>query len=176
MKKAIFLDRDGVINKAIVKNGRPYSPESLFEVEFCDQAVSAIAELRTAGFEIIVITNQPDISRGKTTFNSVEKIHKYIEEVTQINSFYICPHQDSDECGCRKPKSGLLKLAAEQREIELAQSFLVGDRWRDIAAGQEVGCTCYFINYDYKEKRPQAPFFEVRSLKEASIQILGGPK
>ena len=105
MKKAIFLDRDGVINKAIVKNGRPYSPESLFEVEFCDQAVSAIAELRNAGFEIIVITNQPDISRGKTTFNSVEKIHKYIEEVTQINSFYICPHQDSDECGCRKPKS-----------------------------------------------------------------------
>jgi D-glycero-D-manno-heptose 1,7-bisphosphate phosphatase len=153
LKKAIFLDRDGVINKAIVKNGLPYSPESLLEVEFCDYAISAIAELKNAGFEIIVITNQPDISRGKITFESVKRIHKYIEEVTQINAFYICPD-----------------------EIELAQSFLVGDRWRDIAAGQEVGCTCYFINYDYKEKRPREPFFEVRSLKEASIQIIGGPK
>jgi D-glycero-D-manno-heptose 1,7-bisphosphate phosphatase len=174
LKKAIFLDRDGVIIKVSIENGIPHPPESIHEVEFCEGAISALQELKNTDFEIIVVTNQPDVARGKTSLKKVLEIHNFIEEATTISKFYICPHDDSDGCMCRKPLPGLLRSAADELNINLKQSIIIGDRWKDITAGQAVGCTCFFINANYSEKKPIPPFVEVKSLRDAVNLILEG--
>jgi D-glycero-D-manno-heptose 1,7-bisphosphate phosphatase len=172
LKKAIFLDRDGVINKAIVVNGKPYSPRSVEEVEIIAGVAQSILELKNAGFEIIVVTNQPDIARKKTTTEKIQEIHDFIKKETGVNNFYLCPHDNSDTCLCRKPKAGLITRAADDLEVDLSQSYLIGDRWKDITAGQLAGCECFFIEENYLEKKPNMPYTRVKSLREASWKIL----
>ena len=174
LKKAVFLDRDGVVNKAKIINGKPYPPKSKSEVEIFDDVISSVNRLKSKGFEIVVITNQPDIARKKTKLTTVLEIHEYIREKSTISNFFICPHDDVDECECRKPKIGLLVQAAQEFNIDLNGSHLVGDRWKDIKAGQDAGCTCYFINNQYSEKYPHLPYFEVKSLSDATNIIIGG--
>jgi D-glycero-D-manno-heptose 1,7-bisphosphate phosphatase len=173
MKKAVFLDRDGVINKAKIINGKPYPPKSKSDVEIFTDVVPSVNKLKDKGFEIIVITNQPDIARNKTDLKTVLEIQEYIRNKVNINNFYLCPHDDIDKCECRKPKIGLLVQAAEQLNIDLNKSYVVGDRWRDIQAGQDAGCSCFFINHKYSEKYPILPFIEVKSLSDATDIIIG---
>ena len=172
MNKAVFLDRDGVINQALVLDGKPYSPKTIKEFKLLDGVIESINLLRNFGFEIVVVTNQPEVSRGNIDLIFVEEIHNQIQKFTQINNYYICPHDDEDQCECRKPKSGLLVKAAKELNLDLTKCFLVGDRWKDIQAGQEVGCQCFFINYKYAESLPSQPFSEVQSLFEATKIIL----
>ena len=172
MKKAVFLDRDGVVNKALVVNGKPYSPRLVEEVEIIPGVAQSVLELKKEGFEIIVITNQPDIARKKVTTEIIKEIHDFIKKETGITEFYFCPHDDIDSCKCRKPKDGLITQAATDLKIDLNQSFLVGDRWKDITAGQIAGCKCFFINENYSENMPSMPYTEVKSLKDATWKIL----
>ena len=172
MKKAIFLDRDGVINKTVLVNGIPKPPDTITEVKILAGVTQALKLLEDAKFEIVVVTNQPDVARGFVTQEFVEETNKYLEQKLGIKHFYICYHDDHHKCECRKPNPGLLLRAARDLDLDLSTSFMVGDRWRDVAAGQAAGCQCYFIDYGYTEKSPISPYTQVYSLFQAVQNIL----
>jgi D-glycero-D-manno-heptose 1,7-bisphosphate phosphatase len=174
MKPGAFLDRDGVINASIIRGGLPFSPKSLSDVKILPGVREAIDLLKANGYVPIVITNQPDIARESAPPTLVSDINEYIKNRTGIDHFYVCPHDNFDRCECRKPKPGLITKASKDLGLELDSSFLVGDRWKDIKAGQEAGIPTYFIDYLYNEVKPTQPFIRVSSLLEAVKLRLGG--
>lgn len=173
MKRAVFLDRDGVINRAFVREGRSYPPASLDEVEILPKVKLALNDLKTAGYLLIVVTNQPDVATGKTSKLVVDQINNHLGNSLPIDEFRTCYHDDKDDCHCRKPLPGSFLDAAREHQIDLNHSFMVGDRWRDIEAGTAAGCKTFFINYGYQEKQPDFPDFIVSSLAEAAEIIIG---
>ena len=173
MRRAIFLDRDGVINRAIVRDGKPHPPTSLAELEILPGVQEALQKLRDANYLLIVVTNQPDVARGSAKREDIEQINAFLSSQLPIDDFKTCYHDNEDKCNCRKPLPGALLEAAQERNIDLSKSFMVGDRWRDIEAGVSAGCKTFFINYRYAEKKPDAPDFIVSSLFEAKKIILG---
>jgi len=172
MRRAVFLDRDGVINRAIVRDGRPYPPASLAEVEVLPGVSDALGALHNKGFMLIVVTNQPDVARGTMPKAVVEEINNYLAESLSIDEFRTCYCDDSDYCDCRKPRPGALLMAAQQHGIDLGKSYMIGDRWRDIEAGQRAGCITVFIDYGYAEKQPELVDLRVKSLSEAAKIII----
>lgn len=172
MRRAIFLDRDGVINQTKVINGKPYPPANLAEMEILSGVQRALKILSEAGFLLIVITNQPDVARGTVSRETVEEINNHLANCLPIDEFRTCFHDTSDACNCRKPAPGALLAAANMHKIDLAKSYMVGDRWRDIEAGQQAGCSTIFIDYGYDEKQPESVDFRVRSLEEAAEIII----
>lgn len=170
-QKAAFLDRDGVINIPIVRMGKPYPPDSLDTLALLPGVEQACHLLRAAGYLIIVVTNQPDVATGKQSHAVIEQFHAQLKEWLPIDAIYACLHQDSDRCKCRKPGIGMLLEASTQFPIDLRESVLIGDRWRDVATGQTAGCDTYFIDYGYREKQPDPPFTRVYSLHEAARLI-----
>jgi D-glycero-D-manno-heptose 1,7-bisphosphate phosphatase len=173
VKRAVFLDRDGVLNRALLVDGLPKPPSCLEEVEILPDVAEAIHILKKHAFLPVVVTNQPDVARGEKTRSQVEEINAYIGEATKIKYFYTCFHDDADLCGCRKPLPGLIHLAASDLGLLVEESYMVGDRWRDIGAGQEAGCQSFFIDYSYPEQSPKNPFTRVLSLLDAAILITG---
>lgn len=173
MNRAVFLDRDGVINRAIVRNGKPFPPMSLNELEILPGVSEAFQKLRNANYLLIVVTNQPDVARGTVKKEDVELINVFLASQLPIDDFKTCFHDNEDKCSCRKPLPGALLEAAREHKIELTKSFMVGDRWRDIDAGASAGCKTFFINYSYCEEKPDAPDFIVTSLLEAAEIIIG---
>jgi len=142
MRRAVFLDRDGVINRAFVREGRSYPPASLEEVEILPQVQWALNNLKTTGYLLIVVTNQPDVATGKTSKLAVDEINSYLANSLPIDDFRTCYHNDKDGCHCRKPLPGALLDAAIAHQIDLKNSFMIGDRWKDIEAGAAAGCGC----------------------------------
>jgi D-glycero-D-manno-heptose 1,7-bisphosphate phosphatase len=175
VKRAAFLDRDGVINKTILVEGAPRPPKSVEEVSILNGASEAITLLKKHNYLPVVITNQPDIARGSIEISTVTEINQLIGNSLGIENFYMCIHDDSDLCACRKPLTGLIDLAALELNLNVPNSFLVGDRWRDIEAGQKAGCNNFFIDYSYSEREPKKPFTRVSSLLEA-VEIMTGEK
>lgn len=173
MKRAVFLDRDGVINQSIVIENIPKPPQHVQDVKILSGVIEAIQFLKAHNFLPVVVTNQPDVSRGVTSIQQVEKIHDYIKSVTAIEHFYTCFHDDLDQCLCRKPLPGLITKAAEDLNLDASRSYLVGDRWRDIAAGNAAGCTSFFIDYSYAEISPTLPYIRVNSLLDAVKVMIG---
>jgi D-glycero-D-manno-heptose 1,7-bisphosphate phosphatase len=172
-KKAVFLDRDGVLNAAIIKNGKPYPPASLEELRIPQDVPSALAKLKSAGFILIGATNQPDVARGTTSRALVDTINTEIMKTCPLDEIRVCFHDDVDECHCRKPLPGLLLDAAKDYAIDLQQSVMIGDRWKDIEAGQRAGCKTIWLNQNYAEKTPEiAPSFIATTLTEAVGWIL----
>ncbi len=149
--RAVFLDRDGVLNKAIIRDGKPYPPANLKEVVIIPGAKSALPILKGNDFFLIGITNQPDVARGIQEREIVESINNYLLHQLPILEFFVCYHDDNDNCDCRKPRPGLILQAAEKYEIDLTKSYMVGDRWKDIEAGKRAGCKTIFIDYKYDE-------------------------
>ena len=172
MRKAVFLDRDGVINRAFVREGKPHPPSCLHELEILPGVLEALNKLRYAKYLLIVVTNQPDVVRGAAKIEDIEKINKYLADQLPLDAFKICYHDTNNNCTCRKPLPGLILEAAKEYEIDLTKSFMVGDRWSDVKAGQTAGCKTFFINYNYDEKQPNMPDFIVKSLLEAKKIIL----
>jgi D-glycero-D-manno-heptose 1,7-bisphosphate phosphatase len=172
MKKAIFLDRDGVINQAKIIDGKPYSPNSIDELILLPKVFDALKILKKAGFFLFVITNQPDVSRGFVKKKSIEKIHKFLKKIFPIDDIFVCFHDDDENCNCRKPNPGNIYKAIKKYNIDISSSFIIGDRWKDIEAGKKVGCKTIFIDYNYKEKRPVSFDFKVNSLYDASKIII----
>jgi D-glycero-D-manno-heptose 1,7-bisphosphate phosphatase len=170
-RRAVFLDRDGVLNAAIVRDGRPYPPHSVDELEILPGIPEACTRLRRAGFDLVVVTNQPDIARGTQTLEAVRRINDALVAALPLDEVVICPHADADGCDCRKPKPGMLTAAAERRGIELAASYMVGDRWRDVEAGIRAGCRTVLIDRDYDERSVRADA-SVADLSEAAVWIL----
>ena len=155
--RAVFLDRDGVINEAVIRKGKPYPPKSLQEMKVIANAAESLRQLKERGFRLIVVTNQPDVRRGITAQETVEQIHAELAAQLPLDDFFVCYHDDSDGCECRKPLPGLLLQAARRYGINLRQSFLVGDRWRDIEAGAAAGCRTVLIDYGYDERKSKCP-------------------
>jgi D-glycero-D-manno-heptose 1,7-bisphosphate phosphatase len=173
MRRAVFLDRDGVINRALVRNGRPYPPATLSEVEILPGVRQAMLALHKKDWLLVVVTNQPDVARGTTSRAQVDAINAYLQQELPIDDFRTCFHDSGDGCSCRKPLPGALLDAARGHNIDLGASYMVGDRWRDTEAGASAGCKTFFIDYGYDEKQPESVDFRVSSLSEATDIILG---
>ena len=171
-RAAVFLDRDGVLNDVTVTEGRPYPPQTVDDLAILPGVRAALDRFTDAGFEIVVVTNQPDVARHTQTRAGVEAIHSALTERLGIVNFSVCYHDDSDNCDCRKPKPGLLLRAANELGLDLGASVMVGDRWRDVEAGQAAGTKTVWIDRGYAEKQPSGYDLRVPSLPAAVDWIL----
>ena len=171
MNRAAFLDRDGVLNHAIIRNGAAHSPERFSDFEILPEAGQCVTALRRAGLLAIVVTNQPGIGSGLLPCEELDAMHHALREAVLVDDIFVCPHIDADGCECRKPKKGLLLEAGEKWDIDFANSFLIGDRWRDIGAGQAVGCYTVLIERPYSGNVSQD--YRANSLMDATDHVLG---
>lgn len=172
-RRAVFLDRDGVINRAVIRDGKPYPPNSAAELEILTGVAESLRHLRAAGLLNIVVTNQPDVATGIQQRTVVEAMHSRLRRELAIDAIKVCYHVDVDNCACRKPKPGMLIDASADYGIDLTESYVIGDRWRDVEAGHAAGCRPpFFIDYGYLERRPVKPYHAVKSLFEAVTLIL----
>jgi D-glycero-D-manno-heptose 1,7-bisphosphate phosphatase len=172
MRSGVLLDRDGVLNRTVMRDGMGYPPSSVEDMALLDGVAEACGILAAAGCVLAIVTNQPDLARGKASFADVAAINARLRELLALDAVYVCPHDDGDACACRKPKPGLLLEAARVHRLDLGRSVMVGDRWRDIEAGVAAGCRTVFIDHSYRERRPVAPNFVCGSLLEAVPFIL----
>lgn len=154
---AVFLDRDGVINRSMVRDGKPYPPVSLEELEIIPGAIDSLKKLADAGYLLIGVTNQPDVARGSQSREVVEAINFHIKMEMPVTAIFTCYHDNKDDCSCRKPKPGLILQGAREYDVDLAKSWMVGDRWKDISAGQAAGLRTVFVDYHYIENYSGPP-------------------
>lgn len=173
LRRAVFLDRDGVLNEAIVRNGRPYPPAAVEELRILPGTASALARLKQQDFLLVVVSNQPDVARGRQRRETVEEIDRRLRAELPLDDVFTCFHDDADACDCRKPAPGLLVRAAQKHGIDLRRSYMAGDRWRDVDAGADAGCRTILIDCGYDEKSPIAvPDARVATLSDAVEWIL----
>jgi D-glycero-D-manno-heptose 1,7-bisphosphate phosphatase len=156
-RRAVFLDRDGVLNACSVQNGRPFPPKKVEEVVLLPGAAEALQQLAEAGFLLVGASNQPDISSGTLSLETVEAINRHLlDRLPNVQEILVCGEAD-DGCPRRKPNPGMLLEAAEKYAIELPESFMIGDRAKDIEAGRRAGCRTIFLDHGYTEKKPNPP-------------------
>jgi D-glycero-D-manno-heptose 1,7-bisphosphate phosphatase len=173
--RAAFLDRDGVINANVPRDGRPVAPTRIEELRILPGVAEAIAKLKAEQFIVIVVTNQPDLATGRLTRAALQAIHDELLRRLPIDDIKICPHTAADACPCRKPKPGMLVEAAAEYEIALNNSFVIGDRISDIEAGIAAGCgLTALIDYGYGNPTFGLPDIIAGSLLEAVNSILNG--
>ena len=173
LRRAVFLDRDGVLNEAVVVDGKPYPPANRAQLRILPDTPAALAQLKAAGFLLICVTNQPDVARGTQSREEVGAMNARLMQQLPLDDILVCYHDNSDGCDCRKPAPGLLKQAASLHGVDLTASFMVGDRWRDTAAGYSAGCRTVLIDYGYKEAwSGSQPHHKTTNLAEAAVWIL----
>lgn len=171
-RQAVFLDRDGVINRAIMREDKPYPPANLSQLEILPGVPEALACLRAAGFLLVVVTNQPDVARGTLARESVDDMNRALKERLPLDDIRVCYHDEPDGCGCRKPQPGLILEAARDWKTDLGRSFVVGDRWKDIEAGRRAGCWTILIDHGYSDSAGSTPDYRANSLLDAAQWIL----
>jgi D-glycero-D-manno-heptose 1,7-bisphosphate phosphatase len=152
-RRGAFLDRDGVLVETLVREGRAHAAVTLEEFRICADARKQVGRLRTAGLRPIVFTNQPEVGRGTLSPATLETMHARLREAVDVDDILVCMHTDREDCDCRKPRPGMLQAAARIWGLDLAASFVVGDRWRDIDAGRAVGCYTVLIERPYSQCR-----------------------
>jgi D-glycero-D-manno-heptose 1,7-bisphosphate phosphatase len=172
VNRAVFLDRDGVITRAHIRNGRPYAARARADAAIVPGVADALDRLHRAGLLLIVVTNQPDVARGRLSRSEVEAIHAGLRAELPLDDIHVCYHDDADECACRKPAPGMLYAAAVAHDIALPRSYLVGDRWRDIAAGRRAGCQTILVESGHDEPVLVEPDARVADLDRAAAWIL----
>ncbi len=172
-RRAVFLDRDGVLVVPEFRNGRSYAPRTLDTYRFYEGAAQDLTKLHDFGFRLIVVTNQPDIANNLIEPETVATMHNQLGSELPVDEIFVCPHGQKDDCDCRKPKPGMLLAAAEKHKVDLDTSFMVGDRNSDMIAGKAAGCHTIFIDLGYEaEKKPDNPDWIVNNLHEAVTRIL----
>ena len=171
-RQAVFLDRDGVLNRVEVSHGLPRSPVCVEDVEILPGVPEALKCLRDAGFLLIVVTNRPDVARGIVSLEAVTRLHREMQRTLGLDDVCICPHDDAAHCTCRKPAPGLLLSAAAKWGLDLPACYMVGDRWRDIEAGRQAGCTTILVDYGYADALRSEPDRRVASMCDAAAWIL----
>ena len=175
--RAVFLDRDGVINLPFVRDGKPYPPRSVDEFKLLPEVPTACALLHDAGYKIVVATNQPDVGRGELERSVVEEIHNKMCGLLPIDRVEVCYDPGRGEYSLfRKPAPGMLLRAADVLGIDLKQSYMVGDRWRDIDCGHAAGCKTIFVDWGYEEPLREQPLFTAPDLLSAAYIILSHPE
>ena len=170
LKKAIFFDRDGVLNEPIIVNGRAFAPKKLKDFKIYSEAIGVINNLKNQLFKIIIVTNQKDVGRGIISKDILEKMHDQLKKILPIDEIKVCTC--IDECECYKPNPGMLLEAANKWELDLKKCYIIGDSWRDIGAGYNAGCKTILIDRKYDMPMPYKPDIIVNSLKEAEKKIL----
>jgi D-glycero-D-manno-heptose 1,7-bisphosphate phosphatase len=171
-KPAVFLDRDGVLNRVLIRDGMPFGPMTLAEFVLVDNAAADVRRLKDAGYAVIVATNQPELARGRLKHAELDAMHAKLRAEVPVDAIYVCPHDDAARCACRKPQPGLLLSAAREHEIDLPRSFMVGDRWRDVEAGKAAGCRTVLVEMGYREALKTPPDHVAADLEEAVRKIL----
>jgi D-sedoheptulose 7-phosphate isomerase len=172
-QRAVFLDRDGVLNEAVVVDGKPFPPERVVDLRIPDGTAAALSKLKQERFLLLVVTNQPDVARGVQRREVVEDMGARLQAELPLDEVLTCFHDDKDNCDCRKPRPGLMIRAAHKYGLNLSESYLVGDRWKDIDAGANAGCRTILIDRGYSERAPASPpHVRVGSLPEAVEWIL----
>lgn len=171
-RSAVFLDRDGVLNESVVRDGVPRPPATVEAFQVLADVPAACNRLHEAGFLLIVVTNQPDIARATQERSVVEEMHAKLLRALPIDAVYMCPHDDEDRCSCRKPAPGLLHEAAHDYDLDLTRCVMVGDRWRDVEAGRRAGCRTVFIDRGYAERSPVDPDAVAKDLAGAANWII----
>jgi D-glycero-D-manno-heptose 1,7-bisphosphate phosphatase len=168
LRPAIFLDRDGVLIKSMVRDGKPRAARTLAECRLLPRVPEALSALKAAGFSLIVTTNQPDVATGEIAREAVDNIHEFLRKSLPLDAIKMCCHVDADRCDCRKPKPAMLISAAAELAVDLRRSFMVGDRWRDICAGHVAGCTTILVGDGYGEEFPVTPDHWASDLMQAA--------
>jgi D-glycero-D-manno-heptose 1,7-bisphosphate phosphatase len=171
-RAAVFLDRDGVLNRAVVRDGKPFPPQTLGEFEILPGVESAVRRLKEEGFTLVLATNQPDVAKGIQTRATVDAMHDYLRSRVPLDAIKVCWCVEGPSCDCYKPKAGMLIDAAADLDIDLKRSFMVGDRWRDVGAGRNAGCFTIFIDRGYDETLRDKPDAVCADLGEAVSVIL----
>jgi D-glycero-D-manno-heptose 1,7-bisphosphate phosphatase len=138
-RAAVFLDRDGVLNEVRMEGATASTPRTVAELEILPTAKADLGRLREAGYVLLVVSNQPDVARGDLSLDAVEEINQALRTALPIDAVYVCPHDTRDGCACRKPKPGLIRAGAREWGVDLAGSWLIGDRWVDLAAAEAAG-------------------------------------
>ena len=172
MNRAVFLDRDGVVNRPMIRNGRTFAPQALADFELMPGIHELTQALQQAQFKIVVVTNQPDVAAGKVDRSVVDEMHKIIRRELQVDDIRACFHVDADACDCRKPKPGLLLSAAKDFGVDLRHSFIIGDTWRDMAAGKAAQCRTILLDTGYADEHRENADAVAHSLPEAGELIL----
>jgi len=173
MTRAVFVDRDGVLNAPVVRQGRPHPPTSAEDLRFLPGVRERLAALKELHLLLVCVTNQPDVARRTVTRAAVDAINARVRAEMPLDDLLVCYHDDHDQCDCRKPRPGLLLRAAASLRIDLGRSYLVGDRWKDVACGAAAGCTTVFVDYGYSESyEGPAPAHVSRTAAEALDYVL----
>jgi D-glycero-D-manno-heptose 1,7-bisphosphate phosphatase len=171
-RPAVFLDRDGVLNRTFIRDNVSHPPTTLEEFEFLPGVVEATSRLAEAGFALVVVTNQPDVARGIQSKERVEQMNDLVRQILPVLDVATCYHDSGDNCDCRKPRPGMLQSAARRWRLDLPRSFMVGDRWSDVAAGNAAGCLSLLILTPHSGLERCRPKQCVRDLVEAADWIL----
>lgn len=148
-QQAAFLDRDGVLVEAIVRDGSAVAPTSLAEFRLVPNAGEQVRRLKAAGLPCYVVTNQPEIARRLIDWSTLDAMHSLLCAELPIDDIFVCPHEQADHCACRKPLPGLLKQAEAKWAVNLSGSVMLGDRWSDVAAGRAAGCRTILLERPY---------------------------
>jgi len=179
-RPAVFVDRDGTLNVAVIREGKPYAPASVAEFQLFPGVPEACRALHAAGYTLVVATNQPDVGRGTQPQAIVEAMHarlrQLIPEIAAVEVCYAAGRDGEPEDPRRKPAPGMLLDAARDLGLDLARSWMIGDRWRDIDCGHNAGVRTVFIDLGYEESLRVAPDYTVRSFPEAARIILAHPE
>ena len=168
VRKAVFLDRDGVINETVLVDGDRMPPRTVDEFRLIDGVADAVDRLRLAGFALIVVTNQPDVARGIQSTIVIEAMHEKLRSLIAIDDIVTCVHDDADACDCRKPKPGMLTSSILRYGLDASRSYMVGDRWRDVTAGRLAGCTTILVGPDWESPMSDTPDLRARDLRGAA--------
>lgn len=171
-RPAVFLDRDGVLCRPLIVEGKAYAPKKLSDFRLVPNASKSVQRLKDAGLVVVVVTNQPDVGHGLVSIEVVEAIHRRLQERVPVDAILTCPHRQTEGCDCRKPLPGMLLTAARRFQIDLSRSFMVGDRTSDVEAGRSAGCRTIFIDRHYAEGGPSKVDARARSLQAATAYIL----
>ena len=171
-RRAVFIDRDGILNRTTVRDGKPYPPASVSSLEIPEGVLESLLQLKALGFLLIGVTNQPDVARGTVPKEVVEDINDLLIHKLPLEDILVCPHDDKDNCSCRKPKPGLILDAVDRYGILLEGSYMIGDRWKDIEAGKRAGCITIWIDFDYTEEyRAELPD-HIASTPQEGLQFI----
>lgn len=172
LRPAVFLDRDGVLNRVVMRDGKAASPRSVDELQIEPEAPATLAALKAAGYLLLVVTNQPDVRRGLMSADTLDALHARLAEALPLDEIAACLHDNADACACRKPKPGLVLDLAARHGVDLRRSWLIGDQDRDIACGKAAGCNTVLLGRDYNSGIDAGSDQVVETLSQSLAYIL----